>query len=133
MKSILKKQAELQAAYAKLPHYSLMDPSKSVDKSVGEVYNYVQTMQFFLNQEIDELLLELSNGDRAIHKPWSSRYKGLRDTLFVSSAGAKSEAIDILCFCLNILLSAGITHENIEAEYDKVLSKNTGRQKDATY
>lgn len=133
MKSILSNQAELQANYNKLSHYTTIDPSMSEYVTTGEVYDYIREMQFYLNQEIDELLLSLSNNDRAIHKPWSVRHSNIRQRKFEITKEIKSEAIDVLCFCMNILLASGVRADNIESEYEGVYKKNASRQQSQTY
>jgi len=130
MKSIIAKQAELQSAYSTLSHYDMLDPGK-VDlgeMTVGEVYEYILKMKRFLDGEIEELLLELSDGDRAIHKPWSVRHKTLLEKKFVPTDETRGEAVDCLCFLSNILLVSGLNAQNIDTEYDKVFKKNKERQ-----
>lgn len=133
MKSILSKQADLQSRYAELQHYYTIDPNNAEGLPVDTVYDYIQKMQFYMNEEINELLLELGDGDRAVHKPWSTRYQALRSKEFHATDRIRNEAIDTLCFMMNILLVAGIHPENLEAEYDKVYSKNRSRQDDQEY
>lgn len=133
MNQILELQAALQRQYAELAHYDTMDPSESEEETVGEVYAYIREMQRFLNEEIEELLLELSNGDRAIHKPWSVRYNAIRDKKFLATGKTASESIDAFCFMMNIMLAAGVTPLSINEEYGEVWEKNTKRQADATY
>lgn len=133
MKSILLKHRFLQAEYAKLSHYSLPDPSLMEGESVDKVYQYIRDMQFFLNEEINELLIELGEGDRAIHKPWSVRYSKIREKSFSSTEEVKNEAIDALCFMMNILFASGVTPENIENQYEKVHQKNRDRQQRIDY
>ena len=133
MNNILKKQAKLQTKYCKLEHYKLLDPSETDQMNVGQVVDYIRSMQVFINQEIEELILEIAGDDRAINKPWSIRYEPIREQLFTSTPDVKGEAIDVLLFTMNLLLASGIRPENIEEEYDKVFSKNTTRQKDRSY
>lgn len=133
MKDILMKQRSLQTKYAKLNPGKMIDPSVHYRKTVGEVYDYIVQTKYFLNEEIDELLLELSDGDRAIHKPWSSRYDEIRKKPYWANEETVGEAIDALCFMMNILLMAGVHPNNIDDAYDKVYLKNRARQRDETY
>jgi hypothetical protein len=133
MKSILSKHAELQEAYSRLPHYDTLDPSNTQGLSAGDIYDYIKQMQFFVNEEINELLLELAQGDRAIHKPWSTKHSALRSMPYRPTSGTRGEAMDSLCFMMNIMLAAGVTPENLTAKYDEIHQKNKSRQADATY
>lgn len=133
MKSILSKHKFLQSEYSKLSHYSLPDPSKMEGMTVDKVYNYIRDMQFFLNEEINELLIELGGGDRAIHKPWSVRYNKIRENKFETNDGVKNEAIDAMCFMMNIILASGVNPESIEDQYEIVYQKNRSRQNNDSY
>lgn len=94
----------------------------------GTVIQYIKDNAFFLNEEIVEVMLAIGNNDRAIIKPWTERHKTLVNAKFEPDDKVKSEAIDMLCFCINICLAVGITPDNIEDEYNKVWSKNVNRQ-----
>lgn len=133
MNTILELQAGLQRRYAKLAHYDLMDPSESELRNVGDVYNYIRNMQQYLNEEIEELLLELGGGDRAIHKPWSVKHNEIHSKPFLTTGRTAGEAIDAFCFMMNIMLAAGITPDSIKEEYSDVWKKNTQRMRDETY
>jgi NTP pyrophosphatase (non-canonical NTP hydrolase) len=94
----------------------------------GDIVQYIKDQAFFLNEEITEVMLAIGGEDRAILKPWSTRHNAIVDREFKSTDAVKSEAIDMLCFCLNICLAVGLTPSNINEEYIKVLTKNIQRQ-----
>jgi hypothetical protein len=127
---ILTQQAFLQERYAKLK--GLPDPSKMEGRTVGEVLDYIKEARDFVNDEINELMVEIGGGRQAL-KPWSTQYQALRDIEYKSTALVKAEAVDALCFMMNILLTAGLTSENVDAEYYNVFEKNVKRQNDKTY
>jgi NTP pyrophosphatase (non-canonical NTP hydrolase) len=104
------------------------NPSSSVDLSCGEVVEYIRNQQSYLNEEITEIILAISNDNRSILKPWSTKYTDLADKRYVSNCNIREEAIDMLCFCLNICLAAGITPDNIDSEYTIKFGKNISRQ-----
>jgi len=124
--TILEKQTLLQKGYKE-------DPSEIKDKTVGEVYDYIQSMQTYMNMEITEILSSLANDNMKIHKPWSSQYKKLRDKKIWDKDNTSEEAIDALCFMLNIVIAAGVTPDNIEDLYTRVYNKNISRQNDKQY
>ena len=127
MNKILEKQITLQEAY-------IDDPSYIKDRSVGQVYDYIQMMQTHLNMEITELLSSLANDNMKIHKPWSTSYDDLRRVLPIPCLNRTSEeAIDAFCFMMNIMIAAGVTPENIEGLYQQVYDKNVSRQHDENY
>ena len=127
MNEILKKQIKLQEGY-------IDDPSYVKDRSVGQVYDYIQEMQTHMNMEITELLSSLSNDNMKIHKPWSTSYEGLRRVLPVPNPAATTEeAVDAFCFMMNIMIAAGVTPENISELYQHVYDKNVKRQHDENY
>jgi NTP pyrophosphatase (non-canonical NTP hydrolase) len=95
-------------------------------KTNEDVVTYIKQMQFFLHQEIIEIMETI--GGREILKPWSVKYKLIADQNFTSTAEVREEAMDALAFMLNICLAVGITADNIEEEFDKVYSKNMKRQ-----
>ena len=101
-------------------------------RTVGEVLDYIKEARDFVNDEINELMVEIGGGRQAL-KPWSTQYQALRDIEYKSTALVKAEAVDALCFMMNILLTAGLTSENVEAEYYNVFEKNVKRQNDKTY
>jgi len=129
MDEIVKAQSHLQGIYAKMDGYPLLDPNNYCQYTVGEVYDFIRHMKFCLNEELTELMEELGDGSRNIHKPWSPNYFDLRSKPMLTTQGMREEAIDTLCFLINILLAVGITPENIRHEYNKVLQKNLGRIK----
>lgn len=109
--------------------YPLLNPTSFSLYSVGEIYDFIRHMKFCLNEELTELMEELGDGSRAIHKPWAEDYFKLRERKMIATDHMMEEAIDALCFLLNIMMAVGITPENIEEEYMKVLDKNLGRIK----
>ena len=86
-----------------------------------------------MSEEISELIQEISGGNRNAMKPWSVYYEQERIKSFSSSSHVRSEAIDVLCFAINICLAAGVTADNVDEEYNKVLEKNVRRQKNDDY
>ena len=124
MNQILDHQRKLQHLYG-------MDPSNLA--SVGDQYSYIKDTLFYLQEEVSELLEALGNGSRDIHKPWSINQAKILNRTANQSNTVKSEAIDMLCFTLNICLAAGITPDNIDMEYKKVLTKNLDRINSGEY
>ena len=127
MNNIIKRQIAIQRLLAESMLKGGIIPPHHMLVTVGDKYKTIQDMQHFLNQEIDELLIELGDGTRNIHKPWKAECTNIRGELFESTDNIKSEAIDILCFALNICIAAGINENNINDEYDKVRDKILGR------
>lgn len=128
MNEIIKKQQELLKCIAK-NHSSLDNPSaRKMDNRL--MVSYIKDHLFFFNEEITELLLAIGDDKRAILKPWSRQYYDIASREFTSTSKVRSEAIDALCFCLNICIAVGITPENIDEEYCAVWSKNMTRQKE---
>lgn len=126
MNRILAKQLQLLNMVAQNttdvhPCFIKTEPTK------GEVVQYIKEHSFFMNQEVVELMQQIGSGNTVL-KPWKQAYKDLCQEEAVLDDEVKSEAIDMLCFCLNICLAAGITPENIDAEYGKVWDKNIARQ-----
>lgn len=126
MNEILKKQLQLLNLVAQNttdlhPCFMPEQPSK------GDVVKYIKEHSFFMNQEVVELMKQIGRGN-AVLKPWKQSHLAVCQEEAIIDDFVKSEAIDMLCFCLNICLAAGITPENIEAEYDKVWLKNMCRQ-----
>jgi hypothetical protein len=126
MNKILEKQLQLLNKIAQNttdvhPCFMKEQPTK------GEVVQYIKEHSFFMNQEVVELMHQIGGG-KTILKPWKQSYKDLCQEEASLDDEVKSEAIDMLCFCLNICLAAGITPDNIETEYGKVWSKNVARQ-----
>lgn len=122
MNDVFRKQAYLQHIISNKENY----PYKALDNTdvtVGEVYDYIKDMAFFLSQEAIELLESLANDNRNIHKPWTSNNAALRSMQFETNDNIKSEAIDMLCFCINMCLRVGVNAENIAQEYGKVYDK----------
>ncbi len=90
--------------------------------------DYIKDQAFFLQQEAIELAEEF--GGKDILKPWKINHVSVATNIAKITDNTKSEAIDMLCFCLNICLAAGITPDNIHDEYSKVWVKNINRQHD---
>jgi NTP pyrophosphatase (non-canonical NTP hydrolase) len=128
--NILTKQKELLRLIAK--NHGAIENVSSMHGSIQKKYvcDYIKNQSFFMSEEVTELLLAIGNEDRAVLKPWSIKHKDIVMTTFEPTDKVKSEAIDMLCFCLNICLAAGITPENIEQEYQQVWEKNIKRQLD---
>ena len=87
-----------------------------------------------MNMEITELLSSLSNDNMKIHKPWSTSYERLRRELTIPNPSATAEeAIDAMCFMMNIMIASGVTPGNIKELYQIVYDKNIKRQYDENY
>lgn len=110
-------------------HGLMNDPSDGYDLTKGEIVKYIQEQLAFMSEEVRELILEIG-GDKAIMKPWSVNYRVVANHEYIVTDKIKSEAIDMLCFCMNICLAAGITADNIDGEYRKVWDKNIKRQRE---
>jgi phosphoribosyl-ATP pyrophosphohydrolase len=128
--NILTKQRELLRVIAKKHRTPLDNISECSNVTKGMVIDYIKNQQWFLSEEITELMLAIGDNNRAIIKPWSTGHKFIAIELFKSNAHIQSEAIDMLCFCINICLASGITPETIEQEYQKVWEKNMHRQEE---
>ncbi len=126
MKSIISKHEKVQKAMFEKEPYSPLNPLVH-NCSVGVKYHCISQMKFFLDEEVTELMEELGNGTREIHKPWKKECIALRSKEFISTDKIKEEAIDVLCFALNICLAAGLDENNIEEEYEKVFNKIMSR------
>lgn len=118
MNSILLKQQFLQRSFG----------NDNNDLTVGDVCTDILAMKEYLGQEITELVEEVA-GSRTILKPWKKGYTDLYEQPFISTDKVKEEAIDALCFAMNICLLAGITPDNVDEEYSKVFNKNINRIK----
>lgn len=127
MITILEKQIKLQREI-QLNHGGICPTDFDGGVNKKYVIDYIKDHSFFMSEEVTELMLAVGGNDRAIIKPWSSRHADLSTKIFESTDEVKSEAIDMLCFCLNICLAAGLTPKNIESEYHKVWLKNIKRQ-----
>jgi len=123
---ILEKQIKLQEGY-------IDDPMHIKTLKTGSIYDYIQMMQTHLNMEITELLSSLAKDNMKIHKPWSAEYDSLRDEYLPDPQHTAEEAIDALCFMMNIMIAAGVTPENIGFLYQRVFDKNVQRQYDDSY
>jgi len=131
MKDILAKQISLQEMFRLQPEYNFPNPvdypSTDERHTAGQVYDFISLMKFCLDEELTELLEALGDGSRKIHKPWTKEYEYQRSRPFSVDPKVIEEAIDALCFMMNILLTVGVTPENVESEYQKVWDKNTKR------
>jgi hypothetical protein len=128
MNIILNHQRLLLMRIAK-NHGELHNPSV-LHMTNGGIVQYIKDQEFFFREEVTEIMLAIGEEDRAILKPWSTRHNAIVNKQFNSTDAVKSEAIDMLCFCLNICLAVGLTPSNINEEYIKVLTKNLQRQSD---
>jgi len=135
MNKIMNMQIELQDKLSKL-NASVANPSDLFDDNdttAGDLYDYIRNNQFFLNEEITEIMEALGDGSRDIHKQWSANYGPLRSRMLHNDfsgkdlAKLKEEATDALCFMLNICIALGINADNITPEYKKVFHKNIKR------
>jgi len=132
MKSILEKQLQRQLDFKSAGAINHTVPTML--NNTGDAYDYLVAQKQFLDEEFAELLEELipeGFNKRDIKKPWKQDYDMIRQTHFIASGRTKAdlrgEAIDLLCFALNICLAAGVTPKNIEKEYDLVDQKNKER------
>lgn len=123
MNEIFKKQLDLQNLIA----LNTGRVERPINR--GQLVDYIKDQAFYLNSEILELM-EAVGGSRDILKPWKASYGyyAYRDDF--REEVSKSEAIDMLCFAMNICLAVGVTPDNIDEEYDKVWQKNIKRQQD---
>jgi len=121
--SIFRRQTTLQKALSREPVYT-------EDLTVGEVYGYILQMKFFIEEEITEIMEALGDGSRDIHKPWKDSCRRLRDKKYRSTSKLREEAVDMLCFSVNLCIGLGITEDTIGAEYNKVYLKNVRRLRD---
>ena len=128
MNSILRKQEELQKLIAHKQNTPAIALSEYSSVPSGVLCEHIKSHAFSMQEEVAELLIAIGGGDKAILKPWSTKYAALCAKEFISTPDIRSEAIDMLCFCLNICLAVGITPENINDEYIKVFDKNVSRQ-----
>jgi NTP pyrophosphatase (non-canonical NTP hydrolase) len=128
MNTILYKQQELQKLIAEVQNTPEINISDFPSVPNGVLCEHVKSHAFSMQEEVVELLIAIGGGDRAILKPWSKKYPAIYCKEFIPTDAIKSEAIDMLCFCLNICLAVGITPGNIDDEYNKVLNKNIIRQ-----
>lgn len=119
MNEILVKQAFLQGL--------LLDKQDLREQeTVGEVCETIHKSMTFFQLEVIELMEEIA-GSKDILKPWKANHINVASQQFKTSDLIKSEAMDVLCFALNICLLAGITPSNIDGEYQKVWNKNIDR------
>lgn len=126
MNEILKKQLQLLNVVAQNttdlhPCFMPEQPTK------GDVVKYIKEHAFYMNQEVVELMQQIGQGN-VVLKPWKQSHVAVCQEEAIIDDEVKSEAVDMLCFCLNICLAAGITPDNIDAEYAKVWLKNMERQ-----
>lgn len=125
MKSILKKHEELQKLMVLKGKQNFPIEHESTVKETAEFF--WSTLRH-LSDEVQELTEELIHPpSKLISKPWKSGYKEAVQETYVSTQYVKEEAIDTLCFCLNILIGAGITSDTIDDEYNKIHDKIMSR------
>jgi|TARA_R100000656_G_scaffold124929_1_gene104434 NTP pyrophosphatase (non-canonical NTP hydrolase) len=125
MNKIFELQAELQETYDDMG--GMLNPQSLTGLSVGHTLDYIRDMKDFMLEEVNELMIEIGDGREAL-KPWSSKYDELRSRDYEPTDHVRSEAVDMLCFALNICLAAGVDGSNIRKEYLKVYRKNKERQ-----
>jgi NTP pyrophosphatase (non-canonical NTP hydrolase) len=127
MNKILGQQRLLLKRIAK-HHGQEHNPTAIPGITNGAIVQYIKDQAFFLSEEVTEIMLAIGEEDRAILKPWSVKHKDIVNKEFESTDAVRSEAIDMLCFCMNICIAVGLRPETIEKEYNKVLQKNIHRQ-----
>ena len=118
---MLDKQLELQDALCELRRSSVHPLAV---RTQGQFVQYVRSMQQFMNREIEELLLELP---ASVQKPWSAQYETDCAKPLELTDSMREEAIDALCFMMNVLLVCRIDDEQLAELYNKVYDKNIGR------
>lgn len=126
MNSIFELQRRIQQRYAALR--GMQDPQKISTR--GEAVEYIQQMHVYLNEELAELLREI-DPNNTVRKPWKTDYVHDSETEYNTNHRTKQEAMDALCFMMNICLAAGLTPENIEEVYASVHRKNLERLDDS--
>ena len=127
MKNIIAKQKELQKLIFG-DRVTSINPL--IDNcNVGFKYDGINQLSFFMHEEITELMEALGNSTRDTHKPWRKSCHILRKQSYASTDEIKEEAIDMLCFALNICLAVGIDENNIDDTYEKVCVKIKKRLK----
>lgn len=129
MNTIFEKQIGLLEAIANNPKVVQTPIVDGAGVSNGAMVNYLNSMKSALEEELRELTLEIGNNDRAIMKPWSTKYLDIAGKRFLSTPEIRSEAIDLLCFAMNMCIAVGIDESNIDKEYEKVWRKNMLRQR----
>lgn len=127
MKNIFEKQLGLQRVIATNYGYKLPN-HMSFNK--GEMVDYVKEHAFYLNEEIRELILAIGDNDSAIYKTWKANHIDLCEQTHYNTKEIQYEAIDMLCFCINICLGVGINDDNVERLYNEVLERNLKRQQE---
>lgn len=122
---ILARQLELQRKLAE--RGKAIDPSQLVHGNVGEFVDYIRDMKEYLNMEVEEILQTLPIEAR---KPWKAIHNHSRQYPVSGTAPLdviQHEAIDALCFMLNIVLACGVQPEQFEIRFSEVLNKNLDR------
>lgn len=118
---VLKLQRLLQERYA--AERGMANPVEL--KTQGEWLDYCKEMQHFLNSEIQELMEAATT--TSCRKPWKEDHLRHRRWEVELNHEVKHEAIDMLCFCMNLLLAAGVDETNLEVLYREVQQKNITR------
>lgn len=122
---ILELQGEMQRRYA--AERGMVDPCEI--ETVGQFIDYIREMREYLNMELEEILAAVDYTG-ACRKPWKERHDAYRkhELLFADYDNKlQHEAIDALCFMMNICLACGVTEDNIERLYSETHTKNTER------
>jgi hypothetical protein len=128
MNNILAKQQQLQKAIAR-KHGTALNTTDGVEYlhlNVGEICRHIKEQEFFMALEVIELMEEIG-GSNDVMKPWKHAHKDIIQKPFISTDKIKFEALDMLCFCMNICLAVGITPDNVNQMYDKIFTKNMDR------
>jgi NTP pyrophosphatase (non-canonical NTP hydrolase) len=124
---LIKKQKSLLKLIAQ-NHGCEHDPQSILSLINNDIIRYIKDQSFFLSEEVTEIMLAIGEEDSAILKPWSVRHNAIINKGFISTDKVRSEAIDMLCFCMNICIAIGLDEYNINEEYSKVFQKNMNRQ-----
>jgi hypothetical protein len=130
MNDIFKKQEELQKRYALM--MNIQDPGVLPGKNVSHAVMYIRAMHGFAHDEVNELLAEVA-GSRQNLKPWTKGHSAAMKEVYEPTDKIRLEAIDFLCFAVNICLAAGLTADNVDSYYKTVYDKNVERQRSALY
>jgi hypothetical protein len=127
---IFAKQEALQKRYASM--MNIQDPGVLPGNNAYAAVMYIRAMQGFANDEINEILVEIAGSPQNL-KPWTKGWKPAMGAKYTPTDKTRLEAIDFLCFAINICLASGLTPQNVEEFYDVVHKKNVERQNSAVY
>lgn len=129
MNEIFDKQSKLlQLLATKRPEY--LQPSVLPRCTKGNLVAYIKDMQYFLNVEVQELIMAIGNEDSAVFKPWKATYAIKQAESYEPKLVVQNEAVDVLCFAINICLAVGIKPNEINAIYKEINSNNINRQQE---